>query len=171
MTTQTPAPKTSSPAQVARSIFEALAKKDLDAALDLVAEEAVDDFVAIGRFEGKSAIRRFFDELLGAFPTFDITVERIVGDKATAVVQWHATGDFTGGSFQGIEPTGKHVEIRGVDVIDISEGLLRHNTIYYDGASFARQLGMLPKAGSVADRTTLHTFNAVTRLRRRLPLR
>jgi steroid delta-isomerase-like uncharacterized protein len=156
------------PAEVARAIFDAVGKKQLDDAMAFVAEDSVDDFVAIGLFEGKDAIRKFFDELLAAFPTFEMAVERVVGDDANAVVQWKASGDFTGGPFQGIEPTGKYVEIRGVDVMEISEGLVRHNTIYYDGASFARQVGMLPGTGTTMDRAVLNTFNAATRLRKRI---
>jgi hypothetical protein len=34
--------------------------------------------------------------------------------------------------------------------------------------TFARQIGMLPKAGSAADRATLAAFNAAARLRRRV---
>ena len=159
--------RTQRPAEVARAIFEAIGKKHLDDAFAYLADDAVDDFVAIGRFEGKVAIRRFFDELFVAFPTFEMTVERIVGDDTSAVVQWRATGDFTGGQFQGVEPTGRHVEIRGVDVMEITDGAVRHNTIYYDGAAFARQIGMLPAAGTSMDRAVLSAFNAVTRLRKR----
>jgi steroid delta-isomerase-like uncharacterized protein len=159
---------TQTPAEVARAIFDALGKKELDDAIAYVAEDGVDDFVAIGRFEGKPAIRQFFEELLTAFPTFEVAVERIVGDDAIAVTQWKASGDFTGGPFQGVEPTGKYVEIRGVDVMEINEGTVRHNTIYYDGAAFARQVGLLPKAGTTMDRAMLSVFNAATRLRKRL---
>jgi steroid delta-isomerase-like uncharacterized protein len=158
---------TLTPTEVARSIFEALNKKDLDAAMGLVAEDTVDDFVAIGLVPGQQAIRRFFDELLTAFPDFEIAVESIVGDEAHAVVQWHAAGSFTDGPFQGVEPTGRHVEIRGVDVMEIADGSVRHNTIYYDGAAFARQIGMLPRAGSSSDKAIRSVFNAVTRLRQR----
>jgi steroid delta-isomerase-like uncharacterized protein len=161
------APKAPAPAQVAKSIFEALAVRDLDTAMSFVAEDAVDTFVAIGEFEGRAAIRGFFDELLAAFPDFAMTVERIVGDDATAVVQWRASGTFTGGRFQGIEPTRKAVEIRGVDVIEIEGGVVRRNTIYYDGASFARQVGLLPTQGSGADRALVSAINAATSLRRR----
>jgi steroid delta-isomerase-like uncharacterized protein len=158
---------TQTPAEVARAIFDALGKKQLDDAMAYVAEDSVDDFVAIGRFEGKPAIRKFFEELLTAFPTFEVAVERIVGDDATAVVQWKASGDFTGGPFEGVEPTGKYVEIRGIDVMEINDGTVRHNTIYYDGAAFARQVGILPRAGSTMDRAMLSAFNAATRLRKR----
>jgi len=162
MDTETP-----TPSEVARTIFEALSKRDLDTAMKFNTDDAVDDFVAIGEFRGRLAIRRFFDELLAAFPDFVIVADRIVGDDSVAVVQWHAVGTFSGGKFQGIEPTGKHVEIRGVDVMEFAEGRYVHNTIYYDGASFARQIGMLPRSGSVTERATLFGFNASTRLRQR----
>jgi steroid delta-isomerase-like uncharacterized protein len=162
MDTETP-----TPSEVARTIFEALSKRDLDTAMKFNTDDAVDDFVAIGEFRGRLAIRRFFDELLAAFPDFEIAVDRIVGDDSAAVVQWHAAGTFSGGKFQGIEPTGKRVQIRGVDVMEFAEGRYVHNTIYYDGASFARQIGMLPRAGSGAEKATLFGFNASTRLRQR----
>ena len=162
MDTETP-----TPSEVARTIFEALSRRDLDTAMKFNTDDAVDDFVAIGEFRGRLAIRRFFDELLAAFPDFDIAVDRIVGDDSAAVVQWHAAGTFSGGKFQGIEPTGKRVQIRGVDVMEFAEGRYVHNTIYYDGASFARQIGTLPRAGSVTEKATLAAFNATTRLRQR----
>jgi hypothetical protein len=66
--------------------------------------------------------------------------------------------------FQGIRPTGRRVEIRGADIMEISGGLIQHNTIYYDGAAFARQIGMLPSQGSRADRALISAFNAKTTL-------
>ena len=51
----------------------------------------------------------------------------------------------------------------------IIDGLLVDNTIYYDGLSFARQIGMLPSAGSRGDRAMTAAFNAQTDLRRKLP--
>ena len=53
----------------------------------------------------------------------------------------------------------------------IVDGLLVDNTIYYDMLSFARQVGMLPSAGSRGDRAMTAAFNAQTDLRRRLPMR
>jgi hypothetical protein len=56
------------------------------------------------------------------------------------------------------------VELRGVDFFEVEDGLLRRNTVFYDGASFARQIGMLPREGSLADRAMLRLFNLKTRL-------
>ena len=87
------------------------------------------------------------------------------------MAQWHVAGTFDGGPFQGIEATGRRVEINGVDVMDVADGLVRHNTIYYDGASFARQIGMLPRKDSAAERAVLRAFNVATKARAALSRR
>ena len=156
------------PEQVARAVFGAVAARDPDGIVACGAPDYVDDFVAIGEFRGREAVRGFFHELFAAFPDFAMTVERIVADDTSAVVQWHAVGSFTGGPFLGIRATGRPVDLRGVDVMEIADGLVRHNTIYYDGASFARQVGLLPGQGSRGDRYLLSAFNAATTIRRRL---
>lgn len=163
--TQTVTKEITGARDVAAAVFRGLAAGDLSVLEQHVAQDAVDDFVAVGQFHGRAAIRGFFEELYTAFPDFRLEVDRIVGDGDVAAVQWEAGGTFTGGPFQGIEPTGRHVSIRGVDVMEIHDGQVHHNTIYYDGAAFARQIGMLPRDGSIADRVLLTGFNAVTRLR------
>ena len=154
------------PAEVARAGFDAVISKDPDGIVALGAPDWVDDFVAIGVMRGLDAIRAFFRETFAAFPDFELTVDRIVADETAAVVQWHATGTFTGGPFQGILPTGRRIELRGVDVMEIADGLIRHNTIYYDGADLARQIGMLPSQDSRANRALISIFNAKSRLAR-----
>jgi steroid delta-isomerase-like uncharacterized protein len=162
-----PPPPTSTPVEVARALFDAFTKRDMDAALALDTDDAVGDVVAVGAFRGKPAIRRFMEELLAAFPDYDLTVDRVVGDHSSAVVQWHATGTFSGGPFQGIAPTGRHIDMRGVDVVEVTDGRVVRDTMYFDGASLARQMGMLPASGSRTDRAVLWVRNALTRLRRR----
>ena len=91
-----------------------------------------------------------------------------MGDEGAAVVQWWADGTFTGAPFLDIEPTGRHVEIRGVDVMEIGDGQVRNNTIYYDGNAWARQVGLMPQRDSGMDRAIVTAFNSVTKLRSRL---
>jgi hypothetical protein len=45
------------------------------------------------------------------------------------------------------------------------------NTAYYDGMTFAREIGMLPPRDSQAERAMFAAFNAVTRVRERLAAR
>jgi len=129
-------------------------------------DDYIDDFVAVGEFSGRDAVREFFAELFAAFPDFELTVERVVAEGDAVVVRWHADATFSGGRFQGIEPTGRRVRIRGCDFFEVEDGWIRRNTIFYDGASFARQIGMLPAKDSFADRAMLRLFNAKVRLAR-----
>ena len=150
---------------VALGSFEGVRLRDLDQIVaDGHPEDYVDDFVAIGEFRGKDAVREFFRELFDAMPDFELAVERVVADETTAAVKWSAHGTFTGAPFQGIQATGKAVQLRGVDFFEVEDGLIRRNTVFYDGASFARQVGMLPREGSLADRAILMLFNLKTRL-------
>jgi hypothetical protein len=56
--------------------------------------------------------------------------------------------------------------MRGVDVIEVANDHIARNTIYYGGAAFARQVGLLPREGSLADRFALRLVNARSRLQR-----
>lgn len=145
--------------------FAAIETKDLDRLAAIWDHRSTDDFIALGTVvTGEVALRGFFAELFGAFPDLQMTVEAVHDvDEDTAVGQWRMVGDFTGGPFGGIEPTGRRVDVRGIDVMRFEDGKLRHNDVYYDGLSFARQIGLLPAADSRADHAMLAGFNALTR--------
>lgn len=151
------------PGDVARAIFDAVAARDPEGIVRFGAPDEVADFVPVGEFHGPDEVRRFFVEVFAAFPDFDMRVDRIVSDERTAVVQWHATGTFTGAPFLGILSTGRGLAFKGVDVFEIEDGLVRRATVYYDGATMARQIGVLPRQDSIGDRALLAAFNLRTR--------
>jgi steroid delta-isomerase-like uncharacterized protein len=163
--------ETRSPGQLARETFEALFdRQDIDAVRPFWTENSVDHFLALGiDARGPEQLARFFRELHAAAPDWKMTIENIVEDDRHAVVQWTGTGTFNGAPFQGVEPTGKRVTLRGCDVMRFSEdGTLEENTIYYDGAEWARQVGMLPPRDSAIDKGMTEVFNTVTKLRGRI---
>jgi steroid delta-isomerase-like uncharacterized protein len=159
------APATSELEDLARGAFEALARRDLDRPEEMWAENAVDHFLPVGDAVGRGAIVAFFREMFAALPDFAIEVERVVANDPMVVVQWHATGTFTGAPFQGIRATGRRISFRGCDVVEVRDRLVVDNTIYWDGAAFARDVGLLPAKGSLADRLLLGAFNALTWIR------
>jgi steroid delta-isomerase-like uncharacterized protein len=150
----------------ARSYFEALAARNAEAMATHWSPDGVADIVPLAVLRGPEQIKGFFRELFAAFPALETTVTRLVADDKHAAIEWRMVGSFNGGQFQGIEPTGKRVEMRGLDVLEIREQEIVSNTAYYDGAEFARQLGLLPPRDSGADRAIRNALNAVTRVRR-----
>ena len=152
--------------EVGRSYFAALAARDAKAAAGHYAAEGVDDRVPLGIFRGPDEIGAFWREAFAAAPDLETVVRALAGDDQTVAVQWRSTATFAGAaSFQGIEPTGKRVELRGVDWIEVEDGKIRRNTGYWDGAAFARDIGMMPARGSAAEKAMIVTFNAASRLR------
>ena len=149
--------------------FAAINARDLETLSTFWHDDIVEDFVVLGTIQGKEAVAAFFTELFTAVPDLEFTTERIMPiDPTTAVGEWMLTGTLSGGPFQGVEPNGSHVSLRGIDVMRFEDGLLLHNTIYYDGLAFARQVGMLPAAGSRTDRAMMASFNAMTKVKSRL---
>jgi steroid delta-isomerase-like uncharacterized protein len=158
--------RTRTPEEVALAVVAATRARDPDAMVALGHLDYIDDFVPVGEKRGREAIRAFFAEMFAAFPDFEFDAERIVADDRHAVLQWKASGTFTGGPFQGVEPTGRRVVNRGVDVMEVEDGLLRRITIYYDGLGVARAMGLLPPKGSFFERAMLFLVNLKSKLRR-----
>ena len=154
-----------SAAEVARSYFEAVAARDPDAMAGHWHAEGVDDLVPIGILRGPDEVRELFGELFTAIPDAEMIVDRITADDRVAAVQWRMTGTFDGGRFQGLDPTGSRVELRGCDCVEVEDGKIVRNTAYYDGMAFARSVGMLPPLDSAAERAMKTAFNQLTRVR------
>ena len=167
--------ETRTPSEIARESFRVLfEERDLSDPYRLWTDESVAHFLAAGEsVRGARALAYWFRALLEAMPDWRMEIENSFDDgDRQAVVQWLGSGTFTGGPFMGIEPNGRRIELRGVDVFRLdAEGKVATNTIYYDGAEFARQIGMLPPRGSAVDRGMLAAFNAGTRLKQRLKRR
>jgi steroid delta-isomerase-like uncharacterized protein len=151
---------------VARSYFDALAASDPSAIASHWREDGVVDIVPVGVMRGPGEIEGFFREAFAAIPDAETTVTRLVAGDGQAAVEWRLVGRFTGLPFQGIEATGRRLELRGLDLLEIEDGKIVSNTAYYDGMAFARQVGMMPPMDSGSERAVKSAFNAVTRLRR-----
>jgi steroid delta-isomerase-like uncharacterized protein len=150
----------------ARSYFDAIARRDVDAMMEHWKEDGVVDLVPIGILRGIDEISAFFREMFAAFPDSEMTVARVAAGQNEVSLEWRMSATFTGGTFQGIEPTGRPVELRGVDIIEIADGKIVSNTAYYDGMAFARGAGLLPAQDSGAERAMRGAVNAATKLRR-----
>jgi steroid delta-isomerase-like uncharacterized protein len=150
----------------ARSYFEAVARRDVEGMIEHWKEDGVVDLVPLGILRGHEEIAAFFTEMFAAFPDAEMTVTRVAAGQNEVAVEWRMSAHFTGTPFQGVEATGRPVELRGVDLIEIADGKNVTNTAYYDGMAFARGAGLLPPQDSGAERAMKSAVNAATRVRR-----
>lgn len=127
----------------------------------------IDRMVGQAEVTAPDELREFFVGFFAAFPDLGVEVIEEVAAEGSYWVRWLGRGTFSGStSYNGIEPNGAPVELEGCDCFQVEDGLIVANNAYVDGATLARQIGMLPAAGSAAERAVLASFNALTRLRR-----
>ena len=99
-----------------------------------------------------------------AVPDFSMSVTDMVAYGDKAAVQWAAKGTFNGtGKLQGVAPTGARLELSGLDLLTIRDGLIQENFAFTDGMEMARQMGVMPPAGSAGEQAMLGAMNAKTK--------
>lgn len=121
------------PAEVAAAYLRSFATGDPDE----VARHVTDDFVnehtaALGSgCEGRDEYRRRLPGFLGGFPGLAYEVEQLIADGHRVAVPYRMTA----------HPTEGPVEIRGVMVIEVRDGLVARRTDYWDSLVYLRQTG------------------------------
>ena len=124
---------------------------DLDACMELYAEDAVQR-MHDGIFEGPDAIRDRLARDLDAFADANYLVDSFVGEGDTFADEWTFTGTNTG-SFRlpdgtEIPATGKRVEIKGMELVEVRDGRIVVDNLYYDFMGALVQLGLVPEAAA-----------------------
>ena len=154
-----------SPEEVVRSYFDAVIARDPEAMAEHWSEDGIEEILPVGIFRGPAEVKEWFTELFTAVPDFDMTIDRVLAHESNVLVQWRASGDFTGGPLMGIEPTGRRVELRGLDWIEVEGDKVVRNTAFADGAALARGMGLLPPQDSAAEKAMFSAFNTFTKAR------
>jgi glyoxylase-like metal-dependent hydrolase (beta-lactamase superfamily II)/predicted ester cyclase len=159
----------SSPESVARRYFEAIDARDLDSAVALWAEGGRDNIRGQMDVIAPEGVRAFLGETLEATPDLRMEIISMTTQDERCAVQWRLTGTFAGpGTLAGVQPTGDRIEIEGIDLLSVRDGLIQSNDAFPDSIAIPRTLGMLPPQGSNAEQRLTGAFNAKTRLSARL---
>ena len=124
---------------------------ELEACMELYAEDAV-QAMHDGVFEGRTAIEERLARDLATFPDVTYTVISFFeqGDRFADefVVAGTHTGPFALPDGTEIPPTGKRVEIRGMEFVEVRDGKIVVDNLYYDSGAMLAQLGLVPEAAS-----------------------
>lgn len=141
--------------------FEAWNAHDPDAIVALVHEEVEWHDPAMSEpARGRPAVRAFAGLTFRAFPDLRFSMSGDEGasrftsaDGSRFAVGWTARGSFLGPiDPPGFAPTGRGFVVDGIDVVEISDGLLYRDRSYYDLTDWMRQIGLFPGRGGGAER-------------------
>jgi hydroxyacylglutathione hydrolase len=153
--------------QVVNDYFAALARRDVEAMAGYWAPDGREHIASQVDAVGPNGVREYFTELFTAFPDFTLAVETTVAQDDKVAVHWKATANMTG-PLWGLEPTGAHVEVEGIDLLRVRDELIVRNDAVPDGMALARQIGLVPPAGSGIEQRLFSAFNARTKASRRV---
>jgi len=93
---------------------------------------------------GHASLRAILEMYWRAFPDLRLAVTSTVVQDSRVAVVWVAEGTHQG-PIMNIPPTGRKVEVRGVSVIDVKDGLIVRGQYIWDLAGMLRNMGLLPE--------------------------
>ena len=119
---------------------------DVDAILEMHTDDSVFENHTTGDLNvGLDAIGSAIRGIFTVFPDLEFETRRRYVRDDLVVQEWTARGTHLGKmnrSGMEVEPTGKSVEYRGMDVIPVKDGRVARKDVYSDGVTLLRQLGL-----------------------------
>jgi predicted ester cyclase len=88
------------------------------------------------------AIRRDVERYFGAFSDVRTSVDDLVGGGDKVVLRWTTTGTHTG-PYGKVEPTGRTITMRGVDIYRLAGGRIVEAWALWDALDVYQQLGIV----------------------------
>jgi hydroxyacylglutathione hydrolase len=150
---------------VARRYFEAIGAHDVDGAVALWSPGGSENVRGQIETTAPEGVRAYIGGLIAAMPDMAMEVVETTTEGDRCAVQWRMKGTFAGSEpLSGVAPTGDPVQVEGVDVLRVRDGLIQANEAFPDGLSFARQIGLMPAQGSAAEQRLTGAFNVKTRV-------
>jgi steroid delta-isomerase-like uncharacterized protein len=117
-------------------------------------------------YRGKGEVRVFLRRLFAAFPdlNFEVTYKIARGDNVAE--QWVIRGTHLG-TFMGIPPTGRRVEIKGMSMAELRNAKFVSDHFYFDALGVLRDMALMPPLSvseTLVGRGALSMSVATTRL-------
>jgi steroid delta-isomerase-like uncharacterized protein len=94
---------------------------------------------------GREQIARSIEGIFAVFPDLQFETRRAYIREDLVVQEWTARGTHEGTMTRAgieVQPTGRKVEYKGMDVIPIRDGLVARKDVYSDSVTLLRQLGL-----------------------------
>ena len=97
-----------------------------------------------GQKQGLEGLKEAFTNMKKGYPDYKLTVNDIIvnGDKASVLVTFTGTNS---GEFMGMKPTGKSVNVQGIDYLYFKNSKATDHWGFIDVNKLMQQLGMMPE--------------------------
>ena len=154
------------PEQVVKDFLGALGRHDVEGIGRACADDIVEVLSGTAPLEGVDNEMAFARGLFAAFPDLEIEVTRVIAVDQVVAAEWIRRGTFSGDDFQGLPANGARFDSPAAGFFEVENGLIKRLTAYADLNKFARDLGVLPPEGSLAERLAMGMFRTRVRAKR-----
>lgn len=132
---------------VERASFDVFTEGDLDIIDELVSDDFVlHDATSPEEPRGRDALKEYVQTYRDAFSDLDASMDMVVAEGDVVAVSFTVRGTHTGRLPEApdLEPTGKEIEIAGMEFDRIEDGQLVETWQIYDAFGLLQQLGVGP---------------------------
>ena len=122
---------------------------DLNTVDQILAPNWVNHDPSMPPLQGYEGFKQLTMLFRSAFPGFHTEIEDMLaeGDKVAARFRLRGTNT---GSFQGMPPTGKAVDVTGTGIFRVVDGKVTDNWVNFDALGLMQQLGVVPAPGQTS---------------------
>jgi steroid delta-isomerase-like uncharacterized protein len=132
-------------ATYAETINQAWNSHDMESVLRFYSPEYVGSDVGQPTPQrGHQGLREMLQTYWRAFPDLQFVVTARIIETSRVVIVWVAEGTHQG-PIMNIPPTGHKVQVSGISVIDVENGLVVRGQYIWDMAGMLRHMGLLPE--------------------------
>jgi steroid delta-isomerase-like uncharacterized protein len=126
-------------------MYDRINAHDVDGFCEYLSDDFIEHETAPGLAPTKEGVRQFFELYMAGFPDLRFTTEELLPSGDRVVARFRASGTQTG-EFMGMPPTGKSVDVEGIDIIRFGDdGLAREHWGLFDALGMMQQLGLVPE--------------------------
>ena len=126
-----------------RQFFEEVWNQGSEAAIDrFIAADAAGNDPDFGM--GREGFKRQWRAWRTAFPDLHFAIEEMVAEGDTVVARWTLTGTHEG-PFLGAPPTGRGINVGGISLDHLRDGVLVSGFDGWDNFGLRQQLGIVPE--------------------------
>ena len=131
--------------QYAERINQAWNSHDIEQVLGFYAPEYIgEDIGQASPQRGREALRVLLENYWKAFPDLQFSIISLLVEGNRVAILWLGEGTHQG-TFMNIPPTSRRLEVRGVSIVEVENGLIRRGQYVWDLAGMLRHMGLLPE--------------------------
>lgn len=128
-------------------LTEGINSGNLSVMHDVFAQNVVDHDPAPDQAPGPEGYVQMFSTMRTAFPDMHVEPNDLVADKDSVALAYTLTGTQSG-PYMGVNPTGKSVQVRGMQIARFEDGKIVERWGATDELGILKQLGVNPMASA-----------------------